>query len=77
MLLDVGNHLWQSTLFAVVIAGLCYLLRRDGAHVRYGLCRTTRLRPDSASRGGSIEDDVGAVAGPDMLATVSCPARRS
>lgn len=33
----IANHLWQSTLVALVIALLCYLLRRDGAHIRYWL----------------------------------------
>jgi len=31
------NHLWQSTLFAAVIALLAVALRRNGAHVRYWL----------------------------------------
>jgi len=33
----IGNHLWQSTLFALVVAALCLLFRSDGAHVRYWL----------------------------------------
>jgi len=37
MFLDFANHLWQSTLFAVLVASLCYWLRKDGAHVRYWL----------------------------------------
>lgn len=34
---EILNHLWQSTLFAVGIALLSLLFRRDGAHVRYWL----------------------------------------
>jgi bla regulator protein BlaR1 len=34
---QLANHLWQSTLFAMLIAGLCLLLKRDGAHIRYWL----------------------------------------
>lgn len=37
MFLEFANHLWQSTLFAVLVAVLCYWLRKDGAHVRYWL----------------------------------------
>lgn len=37
MFYEIGNHLWQSTLFAALIAALCHLLRRDGAHARYWL----------------------------------------
>ena len=33
----VGNHLWQSTAFAAVIWLATLLLRRNQAHVRYGL----------------------------------------
>lgn len=31
------DHLWQSTLFAALVAALTLLLRRNGANVRYGL----------------------------------------
>src|SRR5438067_267496 len=31
------NHLWQSTVFAVVVGLLAAALRRNRAHVRYGL----------------------------------------
>lgn len=37
VLVLVGNHLWQSTLFALAIAGLAWLLRRNSARVRYWL----------------------------------------
>lgn len=37
MLMAVVNHLWQSTLFVLFIAALCYLLRKNGAHLRYWL----------------------------------------
>ena len=37
MFQEFANHLWQSTLFAVVVAILCYWLRKDGAHIRYWL----------------------------------------
>ena len=44
MLETIGNHIWQSTLFAVLIAGLCWLLRRDGARVRYWLWWTASIK---------------------------------
>lgn len=37
VLVLVGNHLWQSTLFALAIAGLTLLLRRNSARLRYWL----------------------------------------
>jgi uncharacterized protein (TIGR03435 family) len=37
MLEFIGNHLWQSTLFAAGTALLCLVLRRNGAQVRYWL----------------------------------------
>jgi bla regulator protein blaR1 len=33
----VGNHLWQSTVFIVVVWVVALLLRRNSARVRYGL----------------------------------------
>ena len=33
----VGNHLWQSTLFAIVTAMLTFTLRKNQARVRYRL----------------------------------------
>jgi hypothetical protein len=35
VLLGVGNHLWQSTLFAAVIASLTLILRKNRARTRY------------------------------------------
>jgi TonB family protein len=37
MLGEIVNHIWQSTLVAVVVALLTLLLRDNGAHVRYWL----------------------------------------
>jgi TonB family protein len=37
MISAIGNHLWQSTLFAVAIAVLAAMLRDHGAHARYWL----------------------------------------
>jgi bla regulator protein blaR1 len=37
MFQELANHLWQSTLFVVLVAILSHWLRRDGAHVRYWL----------------------------------------
>jgi uncharacterized protein (TIGR03435 family) len=37
MIADVFNHLWQSTVFAGVVALLSLTLRRNRARVRYGL----------------------------------------
>src|SRR2546425_12088979 len=34
---EIGNHLWQSTLFAVVVAAACLALRKNRARVRYWL----------------------------------------
>jgi bla regulator protein BlaR1 len=32
-----ANHLWQSTLFVLLVAALSLLFRKDGAHIRYWL----------------------------------------
>ena len=40
----IANHLWQSTLFALLIAVLCYFLRQDGAHIRYWLWLTASVK---------------------------------
>ncbi len=37
MIQALANHLWQSTLFTVATGLTCWLLRNDGAHVRYWL----------------------------------------
>jgi uncharacterized protein (TIGR03435 family) len=37
MISELANHLWQSTLFAGVVALLTLMLRRNGAAVRHGL----------------------------------------
>jgi beta-lactamase regulating signal transducer with metallopeptidase domain len=37
LLLSLGNHLWQSTLFGGVVVLLALLLRKNGAAVRYRL----------------------------------------
>ena len=37
MLTEIINHLWQSTLVAIALAGLAAMLRDDGAHSRYWL----------------------------------------
>jgi bla regulator protein blaR1 len=37
VVLGVGNHLWQSTLFALVIAVLAFVLRTNHARTRYWL----------------------------------------
>jgi bla regulator protein blaR1 len=37
MFQELANHLWQSTLFVVLVAILSHWLRKDGAHVRYWL----------------------------------------
>ena len=44
MLMAIVNHLWQSTLFLFFIGALCYLLRRDGAHIRYWLWWTASIK---------------------------------
>src|SRR6185312_16001777 len=33
----IGNHLWQSTAFAVLVWGLVLLMRKNSAQVRFGL----------------------------------------
>ena len=37
MTADIFNHLWQSTMFAAVVAFLCFACRRNRAQLRYGL----------------------------------------
>ena len=37
MMADIFNHLWQSTMFAAVVAFLCFACRRNRARLRYGL----------------------------------------
>jgi bla regulator protein blaR1 len=37
MMADIFNHLWQSTIFAAVVALLCFACRRNRARLRYGL----------------------------------------
>jgi bla regulator protein BlaR1 len=34
---EISNHLWQSTLFAVVVGLLTAALRRNQARIRYWL----------------------------------------
>jgi uncharacterized protein (TIGR03435 family) len=34
---ELGNHLWQSTLFAAAVAAACFALRKNGARARYWL----------------------------------------
>jgi len=41
---QLANHLWQSTLFAVLMAALCYMLRRDAARIRYWLWWAASLK---------------------------------
>ena len=44
MMQALANHLWQSTLFAVAIGILSYLLRGDSAQVRYWLWWAASLK---------------------------------
>jgi len=37
MMADFFNHLWQSTMFAAVVALLCVTCRHNRAQLRYGL----------------------------------------
>jgi bla regulator protein BlaR1 len=39
-----GNHLWQSTIFAVVIGLLTFVLRRNHAGTRYWLWLSASLK---------------------------------
>jgi bla regulator protein blaR1 len=41
---DLGNHLWQSTLFALVMAALTLVLRHNRAEVRYALWLAASLK---------------------------------
>src|SRR5262245_27603424 len=41
---ELVNHLWQSTLFAVVVALFAYILRRNRAAVRYALWLASSLK---------------------------------
>ena len=40
----VANHLWQSTLFAVIAALLTPIFRNNGAHIRHGLWLTASIK---------------------------------
>jgi uncharacterized protein (TIGR03435 family) len=40
----LGNHLWQSTLFAAIAATMTHAFRHDRAHVRYWLWLTSSLK---------------------------------
>jgi bla regulator protein blaR1 len=40
----VANHLWQSTLFAVVVGLLTEIFRNNGAHIRHGLWLAASLK---------------------------------
>jgi len=44
MIAELENHLWQSTLFAVLVALLTWTLRRNRAAVRYGLWLTASVK---------------------------------
>jgi bla regulator protein blaR1 len=44
MLAVLGNHLWQSTLFAIAAGLLTLTFRNDGARVRHGLWLATSLK---------------------------------
>jgi len=44
MIAALENHLWQSTVFAAVIAILTVVIRRNQAHVRYWLWLTASLK---------------------------------
>lgn len=44
MLAVLGNHLWQSTLFAIAAGLLTLIFRNDGARVRHGLWLTASLK---------------------------------
>src|SRR4051812_11973197 len=37
MMEQLTNHLWQSTVFGLAVAGLAFLFRKSTAHVRYWL----------------------------------------
>ena len=39
-----GNHLWQSSLFVVLAAALCLLMRKNQARVRYALWMAASLK---------------------------------
>ena len=40
----LGNHLWQSTLFAAAVAAFTFLLKKNRAHVRYWLWFSASLK---------------------------------
>lgn len=41
---DLGNHLWQSTIFAVAVAALSFALRKNRARARYWLWLAASLK---------------------------------
>lgn len=44
MVAAVLDHLWQSTVFALAVGALTLLVRKNGAHVRYGLWLTASVK---------------------------------
>jgi len=44
MVAAVLDHLWQSTVFALAVGALTLLVRKNGAHVRYGLWLAASLK---------------------------------
>lgn len=44
MIEALTNHLWQSTAFALIAAGLALTFRHDTAHVRFGIWLTASLK---------------------------------
>ena len=49
MSVELSNHLWQSTLFAVLAGLLSIVLKRNSARVRYGLWLAAADEPRSAT----------------------------
>src|ERR1044071_4830851 len=41
---ELGNHLWQSTIFAAIVAAASFALRRNRARVRYWLWLAASLK---------------------------------
>jgi bla regulator protein blaR1 len=44
MIGDLGNHLWQSTVFVAVAALVTFVLRNNGAHVRHAVWTIASLK---------------------------------
>ncbi len=75
-LIGLGNHLWQSTLFAVSVGCLTLMVRHNGARIRYALwlaasCKFLVPFALLSAVGARIPSPLGQAQAPHALLTVS------